>query len=750
MAATGVAALTTSAVKSYAEYEQLVGGIETLFGAGGDSVEEYAEKVGKSVSEVQDEYDLLMEAQEAALDNANKAYKTAGLSANDYMETVTSFAAALKQSTENELEAAEAADQAVIDMADNANKMGTSMESIQNAYQGFAKQNYTMLDNLKLGYGGTKEEMERLLADAEKLTGVKYDINNLSDVYSAIHVIQTELGITGTTAEEASTTISGSLGMVKAAWSNLLTGIADENQDIDVLIDNLVDSVTIAAENILPVAEVALNGIGDLIDQLIPVIVSKIPGLISDILPRVVASGTNIMESLIDGLQQSLPTLTESFLEIASSLASSFAEIFPSVVQMGFQFITKLLEGILESIPDLMDAGGEIISSIIESIKENLPMMMQLGIDLLLEMIQGIGEYLSDLITDFVDIIIMIGNAIIENLPQIISTIVVALINCIPALLEGAIELFMAIVEAIPEINNALVEALPAILEAILGALETLATDLWEKVLYPAITAFVEWGAEVVQNGKDAANEFIQKVIEFIKNLPENLAYWLGYAITKVVLWVMDMRQNAIDAGSAFIENVINFIKELPSKFKEWLDDTIDKIIQFKDDLISKATESGEGFFEKLTDAVKGLPDKFLEIGSNIVSGIWNGISNGWDWLISSVKDLAGSLFQGAKDALDIHSPSKKFKWIGEMCVAGFDEGMEDLMDPDDMTKNINASLSTAQMNVSGANTSGSANNGGSFQQIVNVNQQISTPDELARAIRVESRYGLMRGVALG
>ena len=232
-AAAGVTALGVSAVKSFADYEQLVGGIETLFGTGGASIKEYADSVGKSIGDVKQEYNMLMAAQNTALRYAGDAYKTAGMSANAYMETVTSFAASLKQSTKNELEAATAANQAVIDMSDNANKMGTNMEMIQNAYQGFAKQNYTMLDNLKLGYGGTKEEMKRLLEDAEKLTGVKYDMDNLSDVYAAIHAIQTELGITGTTAKEASTTISGSLNMTKAAWSNLLTGIADSNQNFD-------------------------------------------------------------------------------------------------------------------------------------------------------------------------------------------------------------------------------------------------------------------------------------------------------------------------------------------------------------------------------------------------------------------------------------------------------------------------------------------------------------------------------------
>ena len=261
--ATASAALVKSAVDSYASYEQLVGGIETLFGAGGKTLEEYAKSVGKSTESAKKDYEQLMKAQEIALDNADQAYKTAGMSANDYMETVTGLAASLKQSTKNETEAAKAADQAIIDMSDNANKMGTSMESIQNAYAGFSKQNYTMLDNLKLGYGGTKTEMERLLADAEKLKkaqgeNVSYSIDSFADVVEAIHVVQDEMGITGTTAKEASTTIEGSINSAKAAWENLLVGMADEDADLDALIDNFVESVEIAADNIIPVIEKAL------------------------------------------------------------------------------------------------------------------------------------------------------------------------------------------------------------------------------------------------------------------------------------------------------------------------------------------------------------------------------------------------------------------------------------------------------------------------------------------------------------
>lgn len=262
VAGTALVGLIKSSIQSYSETEQLIGGVKTLFGTEAESVEEYAESVGKSVDEVKDKYDELMQSQETVLKNANNAYKTAGMSANEYMETVTGFSASLLQSLDGDtVKAADAANQAIIDMSDNANKMGTDIESIKNTYQGFAKQNYTMLDNLKLGYGGTKEEMERLLADATTLSGVEYDISNLNDVYDAIHVIQDELAITGTTAKEASTTIQGSVSSMKAAWTNLITGIADDNQDFDQLLTNFIDSIGTVAANLLPRISTALNGV---------------------------------------------------------------------------------------------------------------------------------------------------------------------------------------------------------------------------------------------------------------------------------------------------------------------------------------------------------------------------------------------------------------------------------------------------------------------------------------------------------
>ena len=243
--------IAKASISAYADYEQMVGGVETLFGTNGKSLEEYAADAGKTVDQISDKYNSLVNAQSLVFDNAKKAYKTAGVSATQYMDTATSFAASLISGLKGDTEtAAKLVDLAILDMSDNANKMGTDMASIQNAYQGFAKQNYTMLDNLKLGYGGTQSEMKRLLRDAQKLSGQKYNIKNLNDIIEAIHVIQDEMEITGTTQKEASETISGSWNATKAAWDNLLTGLSDGNADIDSLVKGLGESAWNTAKNV--------------------------------------------------------------------------------------------------------------------------------------------------------------------------------------------------------------------------------------------------------------------------------------------------------------------------------------------------------------------------------------------------------------------------------------------------------------------------------------------------------------------
>ena len=366
----GVAALTKMGVEGYAQYEQLAGGVQTLFGAGGKSVEEYAASVGKSVAEVQSEYDTLIHAQNNVMQNASNAYFSAGMSANQYMETVTSFSASLIQSLEGDtVKAAEVADRAIIDMSDNANKMGTDIGMIQNAYQGFAKQNYTMLDNLKLGYGGTQEEMKRLIADAAKMTdvqeklGITVDASSMSfdNVVNAISVMQESLGIAGATANEAATTIEGSIGMMKAAWENLVVGMADSEADMEVLISNFVESTAIAAKNLLPRIEQTLRGIGDLITALAPVIADALPVLVESVLPSLLTAGVSLISAIVKGCVTALPALYKALLEgvkiilvevfgVSEEKAGEFADSVNS-------FFVKIKDGFLALVKSAQTEG---------------------------------------------------------------------------------------------------------------------------------------------------------------------------------------------------------------------------------------------------------------------------------------------------------------------------------------------------------------------------------------------------------
>lgn len=823
---TEVSALGVSAVKSYAEYEQLAGEIEMLFGAGGaSSVQEYADAVGKAVSEVQDEYDMLMEAQELALSNANDAYKTAGLSMNDYMKAIISFADSLKASTGNEVEAAKAANQAVIDMSDNANKMGTDMASIQNAYQGFAKQNYTMLDNLKLGYGGTKEEMQRLLDDAVKLSGIKYDISSLSDVYDAIHVIQTELGITGTTAFEAGTTISGSVNAMKAAWSNLVVGIADDTQDFDTLVDNFVESAMTAGENILPGIETSINGFGELIDSLLPVIMERVPAIINDVLPGLVQSGINMISALVDGIEQNLPQIMESAGGIIDQLLAALLEMAPQLVECSVQFIDTLVQGIFDNLPKLVEAAGEIAGAVLEGIGDLCPALepvtdvIQVLIDnfddvlaVLIPLtaafvtwktavsIAGIiqsfakemdgmsaSQYAAKVAQDLLNAS-MLANPIVlivtliaalvaafvylwntneefrqfwiglwENIREVVTTAIDAVVSffteTIPQFIENVLAWFMELPDRLAEWGASVKDTVSNAVSEMIDNVITFFSELPENIMYWLgfiLMSIILWGVDLINWVMTNIPVFVETIVTFISELPGKIGEFLGQVVTSVISWKNNLITTAVEVGSNFINSVIDYIKTLPSEIGAFLVETIEKAVSFATDMKNEAIEAGKGFFENIVSALADLPGKMGEIGADIVSGIWNGISSGWNWLVDQVKNLADSLFRGAKDALDIHSPSKKFRYLGEMCVAGFDDGMEDLMNTDVMTRNINASMSSIQANMSGMGATGGAGGFGGFQQIVNVNQQISTPDELARVMRIENRYGLMRGVPVG
>lgn len=359
--------LGKQSIMGFAEQEQLIGGVDTLFKESSTQVQQYA----------------------------NDAYKTAGLSANQYMETVTSFSASLLQSLGGDTAAAaQKADQAITDMSDNANKLGTDMTSIQNAYQGFAKQNYTMLDNLKLGYGGTKQEMERLLADAEKFSGIKYDISSYADIVDAIHVVQTEMGITGTTAKEAATTIQGSANAMKSAWSNLLTGMSNENLDLDKLVQNVVDSVGTYADNLLPRLQTMLprfadgmtqlvNGlvpyVGPAMEMLLPALVQGVGGLVSGIvqaLPAAVQAISAVVPMLVEQLTVLLPQIVSAGVEIIASLASGIGENLPALIPAAVDAIITVAEGLVDHVDEIIIAAGSLIAGLTQGLIEALPRLV--------------------------------------------------------------------------------------------------------------------------------------------------------------------------------------------------------------------------------------------------------------------------------------------------------------------------------------------------------------------------------------
>lgn len=491
-AATGIGVLTKAAVANYAEYEQLVGGVETLFRQSSDRVQEYA---------------------------AN-AYKTAGLSANEYMETVTSFSASLLQSLNGDTQAAaEYANTAITDMSDNANKMGTSMEMIQNAYSGFAKQNFTMLDNLKLGYGGTKEEMERLLADAEKISGIEYDISSYADIVDAIHVVQTEMGIAGTTAKEAGETISGSMAAAKSAWQNLVTGIADDNADFGQLVDNFVESVGTAAGNIIPRIEVALTGAGKLVEELVPVIIDKVPSLVQNTLPSLLQSGMSVVMAIVDGITDNLPELMTS----------------------GVDVLLTVVEGLIEAIPDLIDAIPEIITAIVVTLGENAPRILQAGVELITALVNGLIRSIPTLA---------------RNIPQIVKAIVNGLASAVGAVADVGKNIVRGLWDGIKSMASWIGDKVSGFFEGIVdGAKDLLGIHSPSRV-FAGIGKFM---AEGLGEGWDDEFAHIRKGIESGLNFETSVTATGGGAAAGGVNIVVNINGNATaEMGNEIGRRIVN------------------------------------------------------------------------------------------------------------------------------------------------------------------------------------------------
>lgn len=522
--ATAIGALGTKAVAAYADYEQLVGGVETLF----------------------------KDSQDQVMDYANNAYKTAGLSANEYMETVTSFSASLLQSLDGDTSAAaDKANLAITDMSDNANKMGTNMTSIQNAYQGFAKSNYTMLDNLKLGYGGTQAEMERMLADAEKISGIKYDISSYADIVDAIHVVQTEMGITGTTAEEAASTIQGSFGMMKSAWQNLVTGMADPDQDLGVLVGNFTDSVVIAGNNLIPRIQELLPRIVEATTSLIGTVSEQLPAILGTVLPSLVEGATNLVTGLMAALPSVLSVLADVAPTVINTLVPALIELLPQITQTGIDVIVSLAQGIADALPQLIPAATDAIIEIVEVLTspDNLGNLIDAALAIILALVDGLVDATPKLIAAVPDVIANLVTAIIANMPKILEAGVEITMALADGLIKALPELIAAIPNLILGIVQGIIDNLPEIIMAGPKIIAALATGLVEAIpdivmvipqlIRSIVDTFLsfDWGSigknivEGIKNGfVNMWNSFKQTVENVFTGLVDGVKSFLGIA----------------------------------------------------------------------------------------------------------------------------------------------------------------------------------------------------------------------------
>ena len=610
-AAAGITALTKSAVDAYAEYEQLAGGVETLFKDSAETVQKYAAD----------------------------AYQTAGLTANEYMETVTSFSASLLSSLNGDTaKSADVANQAIIDMSDNANKMGTSMEAIQNAYQGFAKQNYTMLDNLKLGYGGTKTEMERLLADASELSGQTFSLDSYADIIEAIHVIQDEMGISGTTAKEAASTIQGSLAMTKSAWENLVAGMANPDADIGALVDKLVTSAGYAADNLIPVIKTALEGAGQLIAELAPEIFGILPDLLNDTLPGLMNAVnktiTNVIPALADGIAANLPSV-----------------------------ITSTIDALQTALPQLYNAGKSIVGALGSAIAENSGEMLRVAMELVTALMDDIGDSLPKVLPQIAELIVDIADTLTS--PENLTPMIQAALGIIKGLADGIIEALPTLVQAVPQIISNIMTILTEEMPKLL--------TMGQEVLTSLITGILDNLPLLVQVAFDLVDSLVTFVLD---NLPQLLELATSLVLALVQGITENLPRIAEGAGELIPQVIATIVENLP------------KILETGWELTG---ELAKGILKALPKIVESavmllgsLCDKFTEydwisLGKNLILGIRDGVVQFAYTLIDAVTNVGKEAYAAVKDFFGIESPSKLMRdQIGAYLPAGIAAGIID------------------------------------------------------------------------
>ena len=480
-AATGAAAVTKEAVSSYANYQQLIGGMETLY------------------------EDLSWDIEQ----NANRAFETAGLSANEYMETALTFAASLNnslmESEGNISRSADVTDQIIVDMADNVNKMGTSMESIQNAYRGFARGNFSMLDNLALGFAGSKEGMQDLLDKAQEISGIEYNIDSFADIADAIHVVQENMGITGTTAKEASGTISGSVASIGAAWKNLVAGMANPDADLGVLIEQFVNTGVTALNNLMPTILNALSGLGSLVTQITPILVQMIPNLVATLVPPLIDAAIQLVNALIQALPDILALIVDQIPVLFNLIVETILSMLPMIIELGLQLILALSQGLIDSLPTLIPAIVDVMLTIVDKLTDpdTLVMLVDAALQLILSLAEGLIRALPKLIA---------------KAPEIVLNLVKAIILAAPKILEAGAELLFKLIEGILMVVGQLVTTGAELVQSVKDG-------FWQKV-----DEAKTWGKDLIQNFIDGIKAKWENLKNTVTDLASTIKSLLGFS----------------------------------------------------------------------------------------------------------------------------------------------------------------------------------------------------------------------------
>lgn len=640
------------AIAGFGEFEQLEGGVKKLFG----------------------------DDMATVIKNANNAYKTAGMTTNAYMETVTSFSASLISSLKgNTKEATSYADMAIRDMSDNANTFGTDISMIQSAYQGFAKQNYTMLDNLKLGYGGTKTEMERLLKDAEKISGKKFDLSNFADITEAIHIMQEEMKIAGTTSAEASGTIEGSISSMKSAWENWVSGLANENADMTQLTNNLITAVTDVVNNLKPVIAQVVSSIGEVIGQALQ---DNLPQGVFDILKngfQWIIDNKDLLIAGITGIAVALGTL--NVVNMITEIVNAFKAW--KLANEGVTIAQMLLNTVMSLNPI-----GLIIAGVAGLVA---------GLVALWHTNEGFREAVVTAWTKIKEVFSTVWGAITtfftETLPQVWANVV--------TFFEGIPEWFSGVWQNVlntfttwgDNIANFFTVTIPSLWQSIIDWFNSLP----EKIGYAlgfAIGKIIQWGVDTWNYLVTNVPIWIESVSTFFSELPGKIWTWLLDVINKVTTWGSNVKAKASETGRNFINNVINYISQLPGKAWNWFTQVVQRVIEFGENMAQKGKQGATDLFNNIVNTIKNLPNKMLEMGKNIVQGLWNGISNMASWIYDKISGFCSGVVDGVRSALGIHSPSKVFEeQIGKNMALGLGLGFSKSMNS--VTKDMQRAIPT-------------------------------------------------------